>query len=1204
MGDLASSAVRSLLGLLREEAQQLTGVGEDVRFIQEEMESMESFLQHLDETRPAGGDHGAPVRTWMKQVRDVAFDCSSCIDLYVRKGRGRLVVPAAVAEAQGCGGGRLMGFLRSLPWSSTASTLGTALLAQRDAAAQIRQLRVRVHDVSERRHRYGVELPKMATAEDNDRRLLDLGSQEVPKQLPTLIFQLPKPRTANGEAADPYPVSGLGRGTISMEVAVSSAMGGSNGSGGGGYHHGSRARPAIAVNSDDNKQQTAFIIQLSSAPKMTDGEAEDPVTVGGRRGTASASMEVAVSSAIGGSSGGDHYDGSGAVSSDIGSHKGADHDLVKKGDKQPLKYSIQLSTQTVGSDDDDGGRPVMAVSDDVIREILGFSEPNILEEKTKELVKLLTSHEDNREESDLAAKQKGPPPLDNIICIAAPDKDDGGDLVQKVLGDPRMASAFKEVKLLLDIDFLSSALQFWILRDGGLWFILRFLLDHLFPDEAIRDIEEKDTWDEAKIAEEIGERKRLKGEKSLFVIEGNVPAGPLWDLIKEALGTFGCAPGSALIVVLTDMGNAEKISRERGVNTGGWPLVIYSLVDYWSTKALQVLDRSSRGSRSQKTKDYLWRNMRGMLRQIQYSCEPQAFCMKMFVHYLCANPKRSKEDLDELLVRTLMPTGKLPSDGSDATKIREGNGKALLRFCYDDLPRPYRSCLLYLAIFPPDRARIWQSRLVMRWVVEGLITGRGMRRAALEADRCFDTLVNRGFVCPEDITAAGKVRACSIPDNKLIQEFISDGAKEEQFLHPRLSHHLAQHFSVHCDIQLRRSDNIKDFLLLLDKKSRSRRGSVVNQPQLHLIKVLDLEGCQHFKDQNNPNNPREEEESKNLMRLCLKNICKKMLLLKYLSLRNTDLEKLPRQINNLLHLEILDIQQTKVPSDGTKDIMLPKLKCLLAGHTQTPSTATGMIDEKPAVPSVQIPSRIRAMPNIEVLSHVNASHDAGVLESVGHLWQLTKLGVVIDGNLKGWLKAISDLNECLRSLSIHIENQSPRDVGQAAAGEQAANLAELKLLERLSIRGSTSGYLLPLFLKAGQHNLISKLTLRDTLLTHNILEAHLKNLSNLQCIKLRHESYNQIDLTFKPRVLPKLKFLGVECGKITHINFCVDAAPNLKKIVWSFNRMESLSGIKNLPVLKELVLKGEENTAILHQVRKDIAGHPNFPILNYNWLQD
>ena len=52
--------------------------------------------------------------------------------------------------------------------------------------------------------------------------------------------------------------------------------------------------------------------------------------------------------------------------------------------------------------------------------------------------------------------------------------------------------------------------------------------------------------------------------------------------------------------------------------------------------------------------------------------------------------------------------------------LNKSTAKQVLLFCYDDLPSKYRSCLLYLTIFPQDQV-IRATSLARRCIVEGLI---------------------------------------------------------------------------------------------------------------------------------------------------------------------------------------------------------------------------------------------------------------------------------------------------------------------------------------------------------------------------------------------------------------------------------------------------------------------------------------------------
>ncbi|KAK8448368.1 hypothetical protein SEVIR_7G044300v4 [Setaria viridis] len=690
-----------------------------------------------------------------------------------------------------------------------------------------------------------------------------------------------------------------------------------------------------------------------------------------------------------------------------------------------------------------------------------------------------------------------------------------------------------------------------------------------------------DMNEEARLVKEL--KDRLKGKRFL-IVAANDAYGKVRTEIESAVhdlsvgGGDGDSPASAgsAIIVTTWFPPREPSSD------------LYKIKNYLNIDALFHEKAVA------LVGDCCDSDLQEIIRKILTKRGGNFFSMEMFLRALYVNPKRPREQLQILL---------------DSMTFGSIIATHMILFCYNDLPSHYKSCLLYLSILfermylpssSPQDFRVKRTSIVRRWAAENLITRRDGLVATDEAERCFDELVAHGLVRPVDIGASGKVKTCTVHHRVL--SFITKMARDEGLVDTDLPPDLACRLSIGNGIRLQQLQHhqmkhvkgaeqftgccwgsIHERPIPVEGSEDSRCSmdmdyteaflqSLQASPPLGLVEVLDLEGFKGLKKQH------------------LKDICDKVYQLKYLSIRNTDITELPKDIEKLRYLETLDIRQTKIRTLTSKAVVLPKLMHLLAGNIEQQRDDSATRSGGRSFSTVHIPPGIGSMTDLQILCHVEVSNSADELMEVGRLQQLRKLGVVLRGKearLGHFLRVIERLNECLCSLSLQIELTSSSDTPDLNMEKTA--FSPPKFLESLTINGNITG--LPRWIKELRQ--LSKITLCGTSLMDNAIRT-LGELTALRCLRLWHKSYIEMRLTFKDDEFQNLKYFLVEGSDITAIHFENGAAPKLEKIVWAFTQLLSLSGVKNLPGLKEIELNGDCDPYLIIQ---EMAAHPNHPVV-------
>ncbi|XP_073003508.1 disease resistance protein Pik-2-like [Typha latifolia] len=498
--------------------------------------------------------------------------------------------------------------------------------------------------------------------------------------------------------------------------------------------------------------------------------------------------------------------------------------------------------------------------------------------------------------------------------------------------------------------------------------------------------------------------------------------------------------------------------------------------------------------------------------------------------------------------------------------------KQILTLSYNDLPSHLKNCFLYLSIFPGNY-KIRRSILARRWVAEGIVGEVCGMSIEDVAESYFDQLVSRNVVQPVDIDIDGKVTACQVHD--IMLEVIVSKAVEENFVslvsdqRAASPHKTVRRLSV--DSRVNREDGLASMNL-----SHVRSLTVFNYAEqlvashFKLLRLLDVEGCKDLDDYH-------------LMYIC------KMLQLKYLSIRNTEVSCLPEEIGELQYLETLDIRETNITSLPRGIVKLRHLKHLLAGRTyRALEGADKYLFRQP----VQMPRRFRKMNNLQTLPPVEVSKSSAVLQELPYLYQLRKLVIYYrnEEDSAAPLRQTLEKLRRLRSLSLwSYQTSECRPIDISFLDGLSFSSGDLQNLQ-------LCGYLFHLPSWVTSLSYVTKLTLCWTKLDSI---GVLKELPSLLCLRLYYWSCYCDPLSLGCSGFARLKMLVINDELITKVEFGRGAARNLEKIKWVFlgRTMEDTYGIEGiafLPNLKEIELGGIVGN-YMHRVAVDAESHPNHP---------
>ncbi|CAL4992239.1 unnamed protein product [Urochloa decumbens] len=494
--------------------------------------------------------------------------------------------------------------------------------------------------------------------------------------------------------------------------------------------------------------------------------------------------------------------------------------------------------------------------------------------------------------------------------------------------------------------------------------------------------------------------------------------------------------------------------------------------------------------------------------------------------------------------------------------------RTVLAKSYDGLPYELKSCFLYLSIFPEDHI-ISRRRLGRRWTAEGYSSERRGKSAIEIAENYFTELKNRSMTLPfqRSVQCRKSIDSCKVHD--LIRDITISKSIEENLVFRQeescglSSHGVIRHLAISSNWKGDQSEfeSIVDLTRIRSLTLFGNFRSFYISDKMRLLRVLDLEGIDDL----------EYHQLDNIW---------KLLHLKYLSLRGCyRIGLLPDSLGNLRQLQSLDVRNTCVKALPKTIIKLQKLQYIHAGQK------SDYLEEKDSLTfRCYMGACLCATCCLPLLwaiggpLHMSLTSTMGkraVLHDIKMLTGLRKLGVagINKKNGPAFRSAISNLKR-LESLSV-ISSAWKQGLRGCLddISSPPENLRSLKLYGNLET--------LPEWIKELPH--LVKLKLVSTrLLKHDAAMEFLGKLPKLEILVLSESwsLFQREELDFKsPQAgiafgsLRVLRF-GV-ISKVRSVKFEQGAMPKLERLLVTGevnNELVSFSGLESLPSINEIQL--------------------------------